>query len=181
MHFGEADNQVIASWATDYETFSEYQFDENTGERSKVPVLKKKIFVFKLYEPLRREIQPNQQIWVSKIQSIPYVEQVTIVNESIEDCKNFVPNFGTDVCGENIGFQLYDDLIASGSSSSTKLLTEYVSGSGFDLKKLDINFANASKEVSGSIIIENEHTWGWNNFVKYSSAERVDNFMYKIK
>ena len=41
MHFGEADNQVIASWATDYETFSEYQFDENTGDRSKVQVLKK--------------------------------------------------------------------------------------------------------------------------------------------
>ena len=180
MHFGEADNQVIASWDTDYETFSEYEFKEDTGERIKVH--EEKTLVFKLYEPLRREIQPNQQIWVSKIQSIPYVEQITIVNESIEDCKELVPNFGTDVCGENIGFQLYDDLIASGSSSSTKLLTEYVSGSGFDLKKLDINFASASKEVSGSVLIENDHTWGWNNFVKYSSAEeRVDNFMYKIK
>jgi len=180
MHFGEADNKVIASWDTDYETFSEYEFREDTGERVKVS--EEKTLVFKLYEPLSREIQPNQQIWVSKIQSIPYVEQVTLINEEIEDCIELVPNFGQDVCGENIGYQLYDDLVASGSSSSTKLLTEYVSGSGFDLKKLDLQFVSSSREVSGSILIEGESTWAWNNFVKYSSAEeRINNFMYKIK
>ena len=136
----------------------------------KVPGTEEKTLVFKLYEPLRREIQPNQQIWVSKIQSIPYVEQVTIVNEEFEDCIEISPNFGTTICGgENIGFQLYDDLIASGSSSSTKLLTEYVSGSGFDLKKLDINFVSSSREVSGSVIVDGDSTWGSNNFVKYSS------------
>jgi hypothetical protein len=183
MHFGNANNKIIASWDIDYETFSEYQFDEQTGERSKVPGTEEKSLVFKLYEPLPREVQPNEQIWVSKIQSIPYVEQVTIINEEFEDCVELSPNFGTTICGgENIGFQLYDDLIASGSSSSTKLLTEYVSGSGFDLKKLDINFVSSSREVSGSIFIDGESTYAWNNFVKYSSAgERVNNFVYKIK
>ena len=180
MHFGNANNKVVASWDTDFETFSKYEFSEDTGERTKIH--EEKTLVFKLYEPLPREVQPNEQIWVSKIQSIPYVEQITIVNEEVEDCIELIPNFGTDVCGENIGFQLYDDLIASGSTSSTKLLTEYVSGSGFDLKKLDINFVSSSREVSGSLLVETDSTWAWNNFVKYSSAnERVNNFIYKIQ
>ena len=183
MHFGNANNKIVASWDIDYETFSEYQFDEETGERSKVPGTEEKSLVFKLYEPLPREVQPNEQIWISKIQSIPYVEQVTIINEEFEDCVELSPNFGTTICGgENIGYQLYDDLIASGSSSSTKLLTEYVSGSGFDLKKLDINFVSSSREISDSVYVDGESTYGWNNFVKYSSAnERVNNFVYKIK
>ena len=180
MHFGEANNKVIASWDTDYETFSEYEFRDDTGERVKIN--EEKTLVFKLYEPLPREVQPNEQIWVSKIQSIPYVEQVTLVNESLEDCIELIPNFGQDVCGENIGFQLYDDLVASGSASSTKLLTEYVSGSGFDLKKLDLSFVSSSREISGSVYVDGEYTYAWNNFVKYSSAEeRIDNFIYKIK
>ena len=182
MHFGDADNKVIASWDTDYETFSEYEFREDTGERIKIH--EEKTLVFKLYEPLPREVQPNQQIWVSKIQSIPYVEQVTIINEEVEDCIELVPDFGSGICstGQNIGYQLYDDLISSGSSSSTKLLTEFVSGSGFDLKKLDIQFVSSSKVESGSLLIEGDSIWAWNNFVKYSSAEeRVNNFMYKIK
>ena len=182
MHFGDADNKLIASWDTDYETFSEYEFVEETGERVKIAGTEEKTLIFKLYEPLPRDIQPNQQLWVSKIQSIPYVEQITLVNESIEDCVELVPNFGKDVCGENIGYQLYDELVASGSSSSTKLLSEYVSGSGFDLKNLDIHFVSSSKEISGSLLVDGDSTWAWNNFVKYSSAEeRVDNFIYKIE
>lgn len=181
MHFGEANNKVISSWDIDYETFAKYEFKEDTGERVKTH--EEKTLVFKLYEPLPREVQPNEQIWISKIQSIPYVEQVTIINEEFEDCIELSPNFGTTICGgENIGYQLYDDLIASGSSSSTKLLTEYVSGSGFDLKKLDINFVSSSREVSDSVYVDGESTYAWNNFVKYSSAnERVNNFTYKIK
>ena len=182
MHFGDADNKLVASWDTDYETFSEYEFKEDTGERIKV--YEEKTLVFKMYEPLPRDVQPNQQIWISKIQSIPYVEQITIINEEVEDCVELVPNFGSGICppGQNVGYQLYDDLISSGSSSSTKLLTEFVSGSGFDLKKLDIQFVSSSRVESGSLLIDGESTWGWNNFVKYSSAEeRVNNFMYKIK
>ena len=57
MHFGEADNQVISSWDTDYETFSEYEFKEDTGERVKVH--EEKTLVFKLYEPLRNSTKPT--------------------------------------------------------------------------------------------------------------------------
>ena len=191
MHFGDGDNKLIATWCTDYETFSEYkdvvQKVANDEGEYVDQIVRKKIkeeqtLVFKMYEPLPRSVQPNQQIWVSKIQSIPIIEQVTLINEDLKECIELTPDFGQNMCGENIGFQLYDDIIASGSASSTSVLSEFVSGSGFSLKSLQIPFASSSKEVSGSVIIDGDVSWGWNNFVKYSSAaERVNNFMYKIK
>ena len=191
MHFGDGDNKLIATWCTDYEEFSRYEdviqpVENDEGEFVDQIVRKKtheeETLVFKMYEPLPRAIQPNQQIWVSKIQSIPIIEQVTLINEELKDCIELRPDFGQGVCGENIGFQLYDDLVASGSSSTTSLLSEFVSGSGFSLKNLDIQYVSSSKEVSGSLIIDSTTSWGWNNFVKYSSAEeRVNNFLYKIK
>ena len=191
MHFGDGDNKLIATWCTDYETFSEYKdvvqkVANDEGEYVDQIVRKKvkeeKTLVFKMYEPLPRSIQPNQQIWVSKIQSIPIIEQVTLINEELKDCIELKPDFGQGVCGENIGFQLYDDLVSSGSATTTSLLSQFVSGSGFSLKNLDIQYVTATKETSGSVLLDSDSTWGWNNFVKYSSAEeRVNNFMYKIK
>jgi hypothetical protein len=135
-----------------------------------------------MYEPLPRSVQPNQQIWVSKIQSLPLIEQVTLINEELKECIELTPDFGQNICGENIGFQLYDDLVASGSATSTSVISEFVSGSGLSLDTLQISFASSSQEISGSILIDGDTTWGWNNFVKYSSAEeRVNNFLYKVK
>ena len=191
MHFGDGDNKLVATWCTDYETFSEYKdvvqkVANDEGEYVEQIVRKKvkeeQTLVFKMYEPLPRSVQPNQQIWVSKIQSIPIIEQVTLINEELKDCIELKPNFGQGVCGENIGFQLYDDLVASGSATTTSLLSQFVSGSGLSLKNLDIQYVNVSKETSGSILIDGETSWYWSNFVKYSSAEeRINNFMYKIK
>jgi hypothetical protein len=191
MHFGDGDNKLIATWCTDYEAFSEYKdvvqkVANDEGEYVDQIVRKKvkeeQTLVFKMYEPLPRSVQPNQQIWVSKIQSIPIIEQVTLINEELKDCIELKPDFGQGVCGENIGFQLYDDLVASGSATTTSLLSQFVSGSGLSLKNLDIQYVSASKETSGSILIDGENSWYWSNFVKYSSAEeRINNFMYKIK
>jgi hypothetical protein len=191
MHFGDGDNKLIATWCTDYEEFSQYKdviqkVANDEGEYVDQIVRKKvkeeQTLVFKMYEPLPRSVQPNQQIWVSKIQSIPIIEQVTLINEDLKECIELTPDFGQNLCGENIGFQLYDDIIASGSASSTSVLSEFVSGSGFDLKTLQIPFASSSKDISGSVLIDGDSTWGWPNFVKYSSAEeRVNNFMYKVK
>ena len=72
-----------------------------------------------MYEPLPRSVEPNQQIWISKIQSLPIIEQITLVNEELKECIELSPNFGEGIC-DPIGFQLYDDL-ASGSTTSTKL------------------------------------------------------------
>tara|TARA_R110000796_G_scaffold8920_5_gene30679 strand:+ start:878 stop:5932 length:5055 start_codon:yes stop_codon:yes gene_type:complete len=190
MHFGNGNNKVIATWCTDYEEFSKYEdvieeVANDEGEYVEQIITKKtheeKTLVFKMYEPLPRSVQPNEQIWVSKIQSIPIIEQITLINEELHDCIELKPNFGEGIC-DPIGYQLYDDLVSSGSVSSTKLLSEFVSGSGFDLSNLNIEFTSAERDVVDSVYVDGVSTWGWGNFVKYSSAtERVNNFLYKIK
>lgn len=167
LHLGEGDNKIISTWGVDTETFSEYKVvDSATGREAKVKEVK--TLVLKLYEPLPKSIQPNQQVWMSKVQSIPLLESITVIDESVEECIPLQPNFN-EKFSDDIGLQIYDDLIASGSTTSTDLVNQFVSGSGFDLKKLDIQFVSSSE-------------YAWDNFVKYSSAEeRVENFIYKVK
>ncbi len=166
IHMGDGDNKLIATWGIDRETFSTYTEDPTTGNRSKSR--EERALVLKLYEPLPREIEPNQQLWISKIQSIPIIEQVTIIDELKSECTQLRPNFNVSVT-DDIGYQLLDDLIASGSATSTDLVNTFVSSSGYSLENLNIQYE------SGSEIY-------WENFVKYSSAEeRVRNFYYKIQ
>jgi len=167
LHLGEGDNKLISTWGVDTETFSEYEVvDPLTGREEKTKEVK--TLVLKLYEPLPKSIQPNQQVWMSKIQSIPLIEQMTVIDEVVEECISLQPNFNEKFT-DNVGLLIYDDLIASGSTSSTDLVNQFVSGSGFDLKKLDIQFTSSN----GNYV--------WENFVKYSSAEeRVENYIYKV-
>ena len=186
LHLGEGDNKLISTWGVDTETFSEYKVvDPLTGREQKTKEVK--TLVLKLYEPLSAAIQPNQQVWMSKIQSIPLLESITVIDESVEECIPLQPNFNEKFT-DDVGLQIYDDLIASGSTSSTSLVSQFVSGSGFDLKKLDIQFVSESYTYVGSdetgYIKEStgDTSWYWENFVKYSSAEeRVENFIYKVK
>ena len=166
LHLGNGDNKLIATWGVDTETFSEYKTDAETGNRTKTK--EQKSLVLKLYEPLPREIQPNQQLWISKIQSIPIIEQVTIIDELKSECTPLKPNFNVTI-GDEIGYQILDDLISSGSNTSTDLINSYVSSSEFSLENLNIQYESGS-------------TYAWSNFVKYSSAEeRVKNFLYKVE
>ena len=166
LHLGDGDNKLIATWGVDTETFSEYKTDAETGTRTKTK--EQKSLVLKLYEPLPREIQPNQQLWISKIQSIPIIEQVTIIDELKSDCTPLKPNFNVTI-GDEIGYQILDDLISSGSNTSTDLINSYVSSSEFSLENLNIQYESGS-------------TYAWSNFVKYSSAEeRAKNFLYKVE
>ena len=170
LHLGKGDNKLIATWGIDTETFSEYRTDSTTGTRFKTK--EEKSLVLKLYEPLPREIQPNQQLWVSKIESIPIIEQITIIDELKSECTPLRPNFNVSL-NDEIGYQILDDLIASGSTTSTDLVNSYVSSSGFSLDNLHIKY-----EITGS----DSNDYYWENFVKYSSAEeRVKNFYYKIQ
>lgn len=170
LHLGNGDNKLIATWGVDTETFSVYNTDPLTGTRSKVK--EEKSLVLKLYEPLPREIQPNQQLWISKIQSIPIIEQVTIIDELKSECTPLTPNFNLSL-NDEIGYQILDDLIASGSTTSTDLVNSYVSSSGFSLENLHIKYETA---VTGG------YDYYWENFVKYSSAEeRAKNFYYKVQ
>ena len=184
LHLGEGDNKLISTWGVDTETFSEYKVvDPLTGREQKTKEVK--TLVLKLYEPLGGEIQPNQQVWLSKVQSIPLIEQVTVIEDSVEECISLQPNFNEKFT-DDIGLKIYDDLIASGSSTSATLVNQFSSGSGFNLKELDIQFVSSSTTLiefdNGSIISSSGETdYYWSNFVKYSSAEeRVENYVYKI-
>jgi hypothetical protein len=181
-HFGNGDNKLIATWAVDTETFSEYEegFNEN-GERYKRKTNDPKSLVIKLYEPLPTSVELNQTLWISKIQSIPIIEQITIVGDILKDCTQLTPNFSVNI-GDEIGYQILDDLIASGSSTSNDLVKTYLSSSDFSLDNLDFQFTTYSQVVDDSLIVEGPKEYAWSNFVKYSSAsERVENFYYKIK
>ena len=187
IHFGNGDNKLIATWGVDTETFAEYEegFDSN-GNKYKKKLNQPKSLVLKLYEPLPTSIQENQTVWISKVQSIPMIEQITIIGDVAKDCTLLTPNFNVDL-GDDIGYQILDDLMASGSTTSTDLVNKFISSSEFSLDNLDIQFVTSSmvltgSEETGQLYVEGDSDYGWYNFVKYSSAkERVENFYYKVK
>lgn len=146
LHFGNGDNKVITTWV---------------GSESSL--------ILKLYEPLPTSVQPNQLVWISKIQSNPVFETITIVGDLSEYCPPLRgPNFTIEP-NNGIGFQIYDDIVASGSTTSNDLLNSFISANNIDTRNLDIQY------VSGS-----EYTF--ENFVNFGSAEeRVENFVYKLE
>ena len=182
VHFGNGDNKLIATWGVDTETFSVYNegFDAE-GNAFRRKLNQPKSLVLKLYEPLPTSVQENQTIWISKVQSISMIEQISIIGDIANNCTPLTPNFSVDL-GDDIGYQILDELISSGSNTSTDLIGQFVSSSEFSLADLNIQFSSTTKVESGSILVDSDNTWGWANFVKYSSAkERVENFIYKIK
>jgi hypothetical protein len=182
VHFGNGDNKLIATWGVDTETFSVYNegFDAE-GNAFRRKLNQPKSLVLKLYEPLPTSVQENQTVWISKVQSISMIEQISIIGDIANNCTPLTPNFSVDL-GDDIGYQILDELISSGSNTSTDLIGQFVSSSEFSLADLNIQFSSTTKVESGSILVDSDNTWGWANFVKYSSAkERVENFIYKIK
>ena len=146
LHLGNGDNKVITTW---------------TGSQGSL--------ILKLYEPLPTSIQPNQQVWISKLQADPIVETITISGVNAAFCPPLKgPNFSLEP-DNGIGFKVYDELIASGSYTSTDLINKFAEQNAIDTEKLNIQY------ISGS-------EYSWNNFVHFGSAEeRVNNFYYKIK
>ena len=146
LHFGNGDNKVITTW---------------TGSENSL--------ILKLYEPLPTAVQPNDLVWISKLQSSPIIETVTIVGIEDDYCPPLKgPNFALEP-DNGIGFEMYDDLIASGSATSTDLLNNYANSLGIDTINLNIQYASGSEIV-------------YSNFVNFgSAAERVENFVYKLK
>ena len=186
LHLGNRNNELVSTWGIDEETFSKYEYQEDINKDVKVST--EKTVVLKLYEPLDKTVNVNDSIWLSKIQSIPIIDQITIVDNSIQVCNPLTPNFDLDV-SDDIGYQILDDLITSGSTTSSDLVNQFVSSSNFTQDKLDISFVSSSTDLfeeysgSGNIIKETGiQEYNWKDFVKYSSAEeRVENFVYKVK
>lgn len=146
LHLGNGDNKVVTTYTGSEDTL-----------------------ILKLYEPLESNVQPNQQVWLSKLQTNPIVETVTLNGLEELVCKPLKgPNFSINT-DESLGFRYYDDLIASGSPTQDELLDRYFDNKNIDTSKLNIEY------VSGS-------TYLFENFTNFGSAEeRVRNFFYKIQ
>lgn len=191
-HFGKGDNKLIANWERDDVTFAEYQIDQLTGQPDpniRLDNGKNDALVLKMYEPLPKEVEPNQELWISKIITAPIIDEVSIVDDSKQACIHLQgPNFGVNACGSpaDTGYELIDELVSSGSTSSAKLINTFVSQSGIDTEKLDIEYVSSSYDyaeteygysVDGSI----GETYKFENFAHFgSSEERARNFHYKV-
>jgi hypothetical protein len=145
LHIGNGDNKVITTWAGDGDSL-----------------------ILKLYEPLETTVQPNQQVWISKLQADPIVETITISGVDTSYCAPLKgPNFLLEP-DNGTAFKIFDDLIASGSTTSNDILNKITSQNNIDTEKLNIQY------VSGS-------SYTFNQFVHFgSAAERLKNFYYKI-
>jgi hypothetical protein len=145
LHFDGADNKVVTTW---------------TGSEGSL--------ILKLYEPLPTSVQPNDQVWISKLQSNPIVETISISGVGEEYCPPLKgPNFSLQP-DNGIGYKVFEDLTASGSLSSAELINRYSIEQGINTSQLNIQY------VSGSQYI-------FENFSHFGSIEeRVNNFYYKV-
>ena len=145
LHIGDGDNKVITTWTGDDDSL-----------------------ILKLYEPLETNVQPNQQVWISKLQADPIVETITISGVDTSYCAPLKgPNFLLDP-DNGTSFKIFDDLIASGSTTSNDILNKITSQNNIDTEKLNIQY------VSG-------FSYTFDQFVHFgSAAERLKNFYYKI-
>jgi hypothetical protein len=145
LHIGNGDNKVITTW---------------TGDNDSL--------ILKLYEPLETTVQPNQQVWISKLQADPIVETITISGVDTSYCAPLRgPNFLLEP-DNGTAFKIFDDLIASGSATSNDILNKITSQNNIDTEKLNIQYVNGS-------------LYTFDQFVHFgSAAERLKNFYYKI-
>lgn len=146
LHLGDGNNKVITSWVGSEDSL-----------------------ILKLYEPLPTNVQPNDKVWITKIQSEPIIETITLVGDDIDYCPPLQgPNFSLE-SDNGIGYQIYDDLLAKGHSTNTALVQDYISKKGINTEKLNIEYASNTE-------------YYFNNFVHFGSAEeRIKNFLYKIQ
>ena len=146
LHLGDGNNQVITTWVG----------SENS-------------LILKLYEPLPANITTNQKVWITKIQSKPIIDTINLVGDGDLSCPPLQgPNFSLEV-DTGLGYQVFDDLLASGSVTNTSLIQKYITNTGIDTEKLNIQYATGSN-------------FDFDNFVHFGSAEeRIKNFWYKVE
>jgi len=146
LHLGKGDNKVITTWVG----------SENS-------------LILKLYEPLPTSVRTNDKVWITKIQANPIIETITLVGDGIDYCPPLKgPNFTLE-SDNGIGYQVYDELLASGSTTNTSLVQKYISKKGIDTEKLNIEYVTGSE-------------YYFDNFIHFGSAEeRIKNFWYKIE
>ena len=170
-NFGNDEQIIVSSWEEDNFTLS----DKTTDELGNTIVTKEvESLILKLYTPLPANITENSTFWITKLLTNPLIETVVLSQQDGINCPPIKgPNFSIDVdfvVGKSTGYESLDDLILSASvSSSSNLVSQYLSSSLVDTDDLNIQYVNNSEYI-------------WDNFVHFSSAkERVDNFVYKVQ
>ena len=174
-NFGNDEQIIISSWESDNWTLSKKSTDELGNEIVKQEDEVKSV-ILKLYNPLPANITSNSTFWITKLMSNPLIETIVLNEQDDIKCPPIKgPNFNIEVDfvkGQSTNFESLDSLILSGStSSSTQLISSYLSSSLVNTDGLNIEYY-----ISGST------DYVWDNFVHFSSAkERVDNFIYKVQ
>jgi hypothetical protein len=172
-NFGNNEQILISSWENDNWTLSKKSVDELGNEFVKDTDEVESI-ILKLYSPLNPEITNNSTFWITKLMSNPLIETVILTEQSELKCPPLKgPDFNIDVdftTGQSTNYESLDNLILETSvSSSSTLVSTYLSSSLIDTTPLNIEYVSSS-------------TYLWNNFIHFSSAkERVDNFVYKVQ
>ena len=155
---------VISNWDVDNTTFTKFKTDQ-LGNQVPDGQINKSV-VLKLYEPLPTNINKNDTLWISELMALPILQSVVLTGVSSDKCVPLrAPNFGVEidfVKEQSTGFESYDNLILSGSTTSQQIVDKYLTENFIDVKGINIDYTDFS------------------NFVKYSSAvERLANFKYK--
>ena len=172
-NFGNNEQILVSSWEKDDWTLSKKSVDD-LGNEFVQETDKVESVILKLYSPLNPEITNNSTFWITKLMSNPLIETVVLTEQSELKCPPLKgPDFNVDVdftTGQSTNYESLDNLILESSvSSSSTLVSTYLSASLIDTTPLNIDYASGS-------------TYLWNNFVHFSSAkERVDNFVYKVQ
>ena len=124
--------------------------------------------LLKLYEPLPDNIQVKQQLWIVKEVITSHTEMIRLVSQSPQKQGTDIagPNFTIDIVpgiGGETGWETWDTILGTNTTTKQKLLNKYVSGSAYESTLLNIDYQN------------------YENFVHFSSAkERLENFKYKL-
>ena len=172
-NFGNDEQILISSWEDDNWTLSKKSKDELGNEIVK-PGDEVSSLILKLYSPLPANITSNSTFWITKLMSNPLIETVILSEQDDIKCPPLKgPNFDIEVDfvkGQSTNYESLDSLILNSSiSSSSQLVSTYLSSSLTNVDDLNIDYSSGS-------------TFVWENFVHFSSAkERVDNFVYKVQ
>ena len=123
--------------------------------------------MFKLYEPLERNIEVKDKLWVVKEMAATAFYRIKLVPAEAEGVGRFIPgpNFELKIKKSITPstFETWDSVLGYNKDNRQKLLNKYVSGSDSQAQ-LNVDYRN------------------YNQFVHFSSAkERLENFKYKLR
>ena len=132
-NFGNDEQIIISSWEEDDFTLSKKSEDE-FGNTIVKPEDIVESTILKLYNPLTASINENTTLWISKLLTNPLIETIVLSEQDDIKCPPIKgPNFSVEVdfvVGQSTNYESLDNLILSSSaSSSTQLISSYLSSS----------------------------------------------------